>query len=57
MSEIDFIEKFLQKHKELENLTSLQLLAFIIQLHKLIDKLYDMLLKKIIEETRNARTR
>ena len=55
MSEIDFIEKFLQKHRELENLTSLQLLAFIIQLHKLIDRLYDILLKKIVEETRNAK--
>ena len=46
------IERFLERHKELEEMNSLQLLSVIIYLDKLTAKLHDLLLKKIIEEAR-----
>ena len=51
----DFIENFLKKHKEIEKLSSLELLMLIIQLHNLINRLNDLLLKKILEEAKRLR--
>ena len=51
----DFVENFLRKHKEIENLSSLELLMLIIQLHNLINRLNDLLLKKILEEAKRLK--
>ena len=51
----DFIENFIKKHKEIEKLSSLELLMLIIQLHNLINRLNDLLLKKILEEAKRLR--
>ena len=51
----DFVENFLKKHKEIEKLSSLELLMLIIQLHNLINRLNDLLLKKILEEAKRLR--
>ena len=55
MSRPNFVEDFLKRHKEIEKLNSLELLMFIIQLNKLVDRLNDILLNKIVEELKNAK--
>jgi len=51
----NFVEDFLKKHPEIEKMRSLDLLMFIIQLHKIEDALMDKLVMKIIEEIKNAK--
>ena len=51
----DFVENFIKKHKEIEKLSSLELLMLIIQLHNLINRLNDLLLEKILEEAKRLK--
>jgi len=52
----EYVNEFLRRHrKELENLSSMELLSLIINLNKLQSKLFDLLLIKMVQEAKKYR--
>lgn len=52
----EYVNEFLRRHrKELENLSSMELLSLIINLNKLQGKLFDLLLIRMVQEAKKYR--